>query len=892
MKKQFKKYFLSLVLSICLILLSISPAAAETNITAIADETTIESTESVGEAISSEPSALTEKSLTLSELPDNIKNLLSSENANSKVYLHSGSFAENGEADPMELYTIRTEDPETGTGKLIVHSTPVKYVDADGKLQYIDTGMEALPSSLSTKSEFAYKNSANSFTVEFANTANKGINFNNAFTFEAKSASALKTAARIGAEKGNGKIVYPGAFGADTVIEYINTEGGIKENIILYKYTGQNRFEFIFRSDTHIPVLENNGANILVVKKDDPKVVEYRFLSLYAYDSYIPENDAAAEAETFRHMNEDLYYELTQNLDGSYTITVVVPNEYLTNPDIVYPVTIDPSMTYISFDDRAEDTFVDASTPSTQNNGSLDYIRFGKKSGYKLYGFQRFTSLPNLLAGANITNAYIRFTFRNGQNTPTPSSGIKMESRVISSAQWYENTVTWNNKPTGVSAWKTSNFVYNGSYLNYFDVNLTNELINWYSGISNNYGICFTYYQEDHSDYNSIVSCEGDSDRSPKLTIEYELNGLSSGRYYYFRNANSGLYLTASGNSSGDNLIQSPFNGGDSQKFNLLYLAQRGDYWMYPKSATDLAVQVEGSSSDNFACIEIGSQPSVVGTHQRFKIIEGEDGMFEILTRQSNYTKAMAVYNASYSSGTAIIQYNANGTLNSKWYIEEINVTGRNIVTNSDLSVNSGYNRENAASYAESCALSPNALYEDLGGQNCTNFVSQCLYYGGLEMITNGGAWGIADKQDTYNWFYYQGSGLIYADDWVSHSFTSASAFYEHWGPPNMRAYQVISYETGEDALNDIDFLINYLTKGDVIQLKDDTGDIYHTMIVYEDNVECDGAHYEVDFTCPNNGKKEILYAQNADPHLKGHLRKILANKSDVGIVFIKIKQN
>lgn len=671
MKKQFKKYFLSLVLSICLILLSISPAAAETNITAIADETTIESTESVCEAISSEPSALTEKSLTLSELPDNIKNLLSSENANSKVYLHSGSFAENGEADPMELYTIRTEDPDTGTGKLIVHSLPVKYVDADGKLQYIDTGMEALPSSLSTKSEFAYKNSANSFTVEFANTIDKGVNFNNAFTFEAKSASELKTAARIGTEKGNGKIIYPETFGRNTAVEYINTEGGIKENIILYKYTGQNRFEFIFRSETHIPVLENNGANILVVKKDDPKAVEYRFLSLYAYDSYIPENDAAAEAETFRHMNEDLYYELSKNADGSYTITVVVPNEYLTNPNIVYPVTIDPSMTYISSDDRAQDTFVDASTPSTQNNGSLDYIRFGKKSGYKLYGFQRFTSLPNLPAGANITNAYIRFTFRNGQNTPTPSSGIKMESRVISSAQWYENTVTWNNKPTGVSAWKTSNFVYNGSYLNYFDVNLTNELINWYSGISNNYGICFTYYQEDHSDYNSIVSSEGDSDRSPKLTIEYELNGLSTGTYYYIRNANSDLYLTAPNENAWTNLVQAPCDGSNLQIFRLQYLAQKGDYWIQPMYSSDLAVEIEDNTSANNANVQVGTIYSTAGNHQRFKIVKNSDGTYSILTRRNNYLSAIAVKDYGEDAGDPIVQYTTEISA-SRWYFEKI----------------------------------------------------------------------------------------------------------------------------------------------------------------------------------------------------------------------------
>ncbi len=382
-------------------------------------------------------------------------------------------------------------------------------------------------------------------------------------TLGTKSEYKLSKAGTIGTADSHGKIVYPEAFGAETKVEYINTENGVKENIILNKYTGQNRFEFIFRSDTHVPTLANNGANILISKKDNPKEAEYKFLSLYAYDSYQPSGEA--KKSDFRHMNEELYYELKPNTDGSYTITVVVPKEYLTHPEIVYPVTIDPSMSYVSFDDRAQDTFVDAATPSTQSNSGLDYIRFGKKSGYKMYGYFRFTSLPNLPAGGNITGGNITFTFRNGQNTPTSSSGVKMKSKIISSAQWQESTITWNNKPSGTTE-KTSTLVYNGSYLNYFKVDVGNEVRNWYSGVNANYGISFTYSNEDYNDYNSVVSCEGDSDRSPKISISYELTGLSTGRDYYIRNANSGLYLTVPNGSStsGTDLIQAPFNGSNA----------------------------------------------------------------------------------------------------------------------------------------------------------------------------------------------------------------------------------------------------------------------------------------------------------------------------------------
>lgn len=382
-------------------------------------------------------------------------------------------------------------------------------------------------------------------------------------------------------------------------------------------------------------------------------------------------------------------------------------------------------------------------------------------------------------------------------------------------------------------------------------------------------------------------------DRSPKLTIEYELNGLSTGTYYYIRNANSGLYLTASGDSSGDNLIQSPFNGGDSQKFNLLYLAQRGDYWMYPKSATDLAVQVEGSSSSNNAYIEIGSQPSVAGTHQRFKIVENDNGTFEILTRQSNYTKAVVVHNASVSNGAAIIQYTANGTLNSKWYLEPTNKT---VMTNSNTAVNSGYNRSNAATYAETYGNSHNEAYELLcsSGGDCTNFVSQCIFAGGLPMLPNGAIWLVADKTNIQNWFYLAGLPG-YGDDWVSHSFTSATAFNQHWGQTNMRAYQTIEYASSVQALEDIEFLVWYLKKGDVIQFKNPDGTFSHSMIIQSDITICDGKHKGVTGSCPHVGENELLYAQHSTSessnYINGHLRNLLSER-DGAVVFIKIKMD
>jgi len=450
-----------------------------------------------------------ERFFRLSETPENIKKLLTENNTTDEFLLT------RDDNDDASIFTLRAENPETGEGIVKVHSVPVKYADDKGELQFIDTSMKAMSFLERITSEYSYKNAANAFTVKYGSTADKGLNFNDAFTIKPKSISAESKAISQKAENGAGKLVYQGVFGPNTRVEYINTECGIKENIILDKYTGQNRFDFIFQSDSHIPVLTNNGMNILIADKNEPSKIEYRFLSLYAYDSYKlkSENnefkDVNSSSKTpFRHLNEDLYYELTKNADETYTITVVVPEEYLKHPKVVYPVIIDPSIVTVSNNSNSHDSYVWAANPNS-NYGSLDYIRFGNNNG-KMFGYHRFTSLPNL-NGATITNATLKFTFRSGQTT-----GYTGLCYIVTAKQWNETSITWNNQPYG--NWGYSGISHNG--FKYYNFPVTDFVELWYSGTPN-YGVDFTYSDESYPDYNSVVSSEGAASSAPVLTINY-----------------------------------------------------------------------------------------------------------------------------------------------------------------------------------------------------------------------------------------------------------------------------------------------------------------------------------------------------------------------------------
>ena len=91
-----------------------------------------------------------------------------------------------------------------------------------------------------------------------------------------------------------------------------------------------------------------------------------------------------------------------------------------------------------------------------------------------------------------------------------------------------------------------------------------------------------------------------------------------------------------------------------------------------------------------------------------------------------------------------------------------------------------------------------------------------------------------------------------------------------------------------------VDFLLRYLKKGDVIQLRTaGTTTVRHSMIVYDDNATCDGRHKGISGECLNYNKKEILYAQHSDDFDSGHLRALLKDKENGNnILIIKIKND
>ena len=458
----------------------------------------------------------TNETLTIDELPTNIKYLI--ENSFDKTSSKDVKIIPSNSL--FELNLIHSD----GTGTTQLYGAPVSYL-ADGKYNFIDTSIVRTENKSEIANGYTYKNSSNSFSVLFSNNSNQGINVNQAFTISAISSnkSNIKNEAVVTKDEHfDGKIIYPEAFGENTILEYINVPRGIKSNIIITNKIASNSFSFVFNSKTHIPVLSSDKKTVNIVQIKDASKVDFCLPEMYAYDSFLSTigDEYSNQEKQNKHFTEDCYYDVLKNEDESYVITIEISKSFLENPKTIFPVTIDPSVVVEKTVNNIEDTFVSQGAPTT-NYGSNAYLRFGyynyhTSSNHKMFTYIRFKNLPtnNSISSYSIKNAYLRVNFVSGTTTSYEGKVYRVKAN-----NWNESTLTWNNQPYGYDCGTTSSH----NNCSYYNFNITKIVKGWYNGDYPNYGVDLTYSNETHYDYNLLHSSDGTLANSPTLTINYNV---------------------------------------------------------------------------------------------------------------------------------------------------------------------------------------------------------------------------------------------------------------------------------------------------------------------------------------------------------------------------------
>ena len=315
-----------------------------------------------------------------------------------------------------DLYTVVFVNAD-GTNTAYIFSEPVKY-DDNGVIRDKSTSIfavassDALPSAIGNASNYAYKTTSNDVKVYFGTSSSQGVSLTyqeytirsypetsgggaSTYALPQQASGVLSTTA-IGYASENAKnaLQYASGVGRGSVLEYIPTLNGLKENIVLSSFTGQS--EFTFRYETNGLALRECDGEIQFIDPETEEVVG-RFAPIISYGA---DGERSLGSLTVTPIVENQTYRVTVNVDEQFL------------RDAAYPVTVDPTVTMGSANlhdlTLYHSTGVDPDTeePMIHAGGATSLLgtQMDDPGKYRIVYWFPISSLNNLLGGFSYTD--------------------------------------------------------------------------------------------------------------------------------------------------------------------------------------------------------------------------------------------------------------------------------------------------------------------------------------------------------------------------------------------------------------------------------------------------------------------------------------------------------
>lgn len=489
---------------------------------------------------------------------------------------------------------------------------------------------------------------------------------------------------------------YDQAISESTHLRFETTYSGLKEDIILDEYTGTNRFTFVADFDDLRPVEHNRGVQIY-----DGDSVIMEIPPIYMEDS-------GGEFDAGSRFSLDNNIELSALPDGTYELTIVVDNDFLTDINTVYPVIIDPSI-HISSSNHSDAPVYSSWDDDNWGNQIRNCVGTERVLGIGVFYTKFDISALSGIRYDNIISAYYH-CYELTDNTEN-----SVVEAYLPYQDWSESGITWNNRPgcnwEKLCAVNVNSIDKSSNENNWYDFYITSAVMAWLQGVPN-YGIGL--WERNHSGWKAFSSKENSS-YMPCLWVSYtneqevsEGLGLTNWKTYYIKNKRSGLYLTNSGDYDGANIYQSNFTGATNQKWTIQYQGN-GYYKIHPENS-DRLIDVYGGSdypSGNMNDTNIQLYQNNGGENQHWKIVRNWNGTYRFLSRMSGYSRAFVVQGGTYTNGENVIlyDYSSDYMYNDDWTLEPVSLGAADFYSFTDsggYGVNTTQNVDQAITLAES----------------------------------------------------------------------------------------------------------------------------------------------------------------------------------------------
>ena len=213
---------------------------------------------------------------------------------------------------------------------------------------------------------------------------------------------------------------------------------------------------------------------------------------------------------------------LVGQADGTVTVEVSVSEEWLSDPDRVFPVTVDPVWSHNTSMGGLQgfDTFVKSDLSSSQF--SATELRAGTAdSGYTDSRSLVYFGLDGLPTGVGIASAKLKLY----QTYASTCTATQLDVYGVG-AGWNSSTV-WSNAPTsdgyGPRATPSFSSGISGSCPSaWVDVDVTDLVREWYAGTTPDLGVYLVAHDETaNSNYKRFASGDAGASTAPALEITY-----------------------------------------------------------------------------------------------------------------------------------------------------------------------------------------------------------------------------------------------------------------------------------------------------------------------------------------------------------------------------------
>ncbi|KAA0547399.1 RHS repeat protein [Bacillus sp. BGMRC 2118] len=275
-------------------------------------------------------------------------------------------------------------------------------------------------------------------------------------------------------------------------VSYLVMNNMIKESLILKAIPKETKFTFEIRLPSVLKTRQEPNGSISILSPHNETI--WNIDKPFMFDSK-------------GVVSNNVYYNFRKQGNQNF-IDLILDPSYINNPDISYPVIVDPTLQSLQL---ISDTFISNRYPQSSYSNLINMFT-GTTPSYGITRSLIKVKLPPLPNNSKILKASFEAYQINssGQNNTIDLYRIN--------SPW-DNTVSWNTQPV------ISNFIESSKTASssgqYWEWDITKLSQDWYSGLQPNYGIMLKNRDESISPYGYFGSSENQSTYKPRMTISY-----------------------------------------------------------------------------------------------------------------------------------------------------------------------------------------------------------------------------------------------------------------------------------------------------------------------------------------------------------------------------------